>query len=118
MATIVDVFLLLCLVELGGVAPALANVPALLGGLAVQFVGNKYWAFDDQSESLLRQGAAFAVIEVGAVALNAAGFHLLIAATTVPYPLARLLTSALVYGLFSYPLWHLVFRPGARAGRI
>jgi putative flippase GtrA len=39
-ATVVDVFLLLCLVELGGVAPALANVPALLGGLAVQFVGN------------------------------------------------------------------------------
>lgn len=108
-ATLVDLLALALLIDVAGVPAAWANVPALTLGLAVQFFGNKHYAFRDRSRDLVRQGARFAVVEVGAFTLNAAAFHLLAVIAGLPFVLARALGSAAVYFGFSYPLWGRVF---------
>jgi putative flippase GtrA len=112
-ATAADLGSLVLLVQLLGLPPVAANVPALLAGVAVQFLGNKLFAFRDRSRDYLRQGALFALIEVGALLLNALAFHVFVVATPVPYWLARVTTSSLVYVGYSYPLWGRVFRRDA-----
>lgn len=111
-ATAADLAALTALVELAHLSPALANLPALLVGVLIQYFGNKYLAFRDHSRDHLRQGTAFALVEVGTVALNALAFHLLVTAVALPYGLARVAGSALVYVGFSYPLWRRVFAAG------
>ena len=113
-ATAVDVGALVLLIHVGGLSPAIANVPALLLGVLLQYLGNKHLAFGDRSKDHLRQGGLFALVELGAVLLNAAGFHVLVTATPIPYGLARLLVTLAVYCAFSYPLWTRIFS-GARA---
>lgn len=113
-ATAVDVGALLVLVQLGGLSPVAANVPALLLGVLLQYLSNKYVAFRDPSPDHLRQGGLFALVEVGTLALNAAGFHLLVTLTPVPCALARPIVTLVVYCLFSYPLWTRIFS-GSRA---
>ncbi len=104
----VDLLALALLVSGFSVSPQAANVPSLLAGVAAQFVGNKWFAFGDESRDLVRQGAQFAAVEAGALTLNAVGFHVLV--EVMPYGAARLVTSALVYFGFSYPLWTRIFR--------
>src|SRR5688572_10622754 len=108
-ATLVDLLLLAALIELAGLDPSAANVPALLGGVIAQFLGNKLFAFRDRSRARARQGLWFGVVEVGALVLNAILFQLLIA--QLPYLAARAIGSALVYFCFSLPLWSRIFRP-------
>jgi putative flippase GtrA len=109
-ATAVDVAALALLVG-GGLAPTTANVPALLVGVTVQFLGNKLWAFRDRSRAYVRQGSLFALVELGTLVLNGAAFHVLVAWLLVPWLLARPLGTLLVYAGFSYPLWARIFRP-------
>lgn len=108
-ATAVDLLALALLVQVAELPPTAANVPALLAGVAVQFAGNKWFAFRDASRDLVRQSAQFALIEVGAVLLNALAFHLLVVATPTPYPVARAVASCAVYLGYSYPLWGRIF---------
>jgi putative flippase GtrA len=114
-ATLVDLVALMLLVDVLGRAPEAANIPALLLGVSVQFAGNKWFAFRDRSKDLLRQGGKFVVIEAGALVLNALAFHLLIQLTVIPYPVARLVASALVYFGYSFPLWGRIFNNGRSA---
>lgn len=116
-ASACDVLALCGLIELTGLSAVAANVPALLVGVAVQYAGNKRFAFEDRSRHNLRQAALFAGIELGSLALNAVGFHLLCTFTRVPYGLARALVSLAVYSSVSFPLWSLVFRPSAPSER-
>ena len=115
LATLLDLFALFVLVRLVGLPAAVANVPALLLGVGAQFVGNKYFAFQDPSRAILKQGAQFALVEAGALFLNAALFHVLVSFTPVPYLAARLVASAVVYFGFSYPLWRRIFRVAPEA---
>jgi putative flippase GtrA len=109
-ATGVDLLALVLLVQLAGLPPEGANLPALLAGVAVQFAGNKWFAFREPSTRRLGvQSAQFALVEAGALALNALAFHLLVVATPTPYPLARAVSSAAVYLGYSYPLWARIF---------
>ena len=108
-ATLVDLGALLVLVEGLGVEPLVANVPALIAGLLVQFIGNKVYAFQDRSTRYLEQGVRFAAVEAGAFALNALAFHLLLTLTPTPFVAARIIGSAAVYFGFSYPLWTRIF---------
>lgn len=112
-ATLTDLFALWLLIDGAQVSAIIANVPALLAGVAVQFIGNKSFAFRDPSRDWLRQGAQFAAVELGTIALNALAFHLLVTLSPIPYAGARLLGSALVYVAFSYPLWARIFRSPA-----
>jgi putative flippase GtrA len=108
-ATAADVLTLASLVDGLRIAPQVANVPGLLVGVVVQFVGNKRFAFRDRSPVRLAQVANFTLVETGTLALNAFAFHWLVAVTPVPYVLARLAGSAAVFLAFSYPLWQRVF---------
>ncbi len=117
-ATLVDLGVLHAFVR-AGVEPTVANLPSLLVGIALQFLGNKYWAFADGSRGVLRQGTLFALVEAGTFVLNAAAFHALVAWARAPYLAARPLASFAVYAFFSYPLWARVFRAevSSRAAR-
>ncbi len=109
-ATALDVLALHVLIHSAGASPRVANVPALLLGTAAQYVGNKYFAFRDGSNDHLRQGSLFALVETGALALNAVGFDLLATYADVPYYAARPAVALAVYLLFSFPLWGRIFR--------
>jgi putative flippase GtrA len=115
-ATLVDLATLWLLVELAGLAPTWANVPGLVAGVAVQFFGNKLFAFRDRSPDYLRQGTLFLAVEAGSFVLNAVAFHGLVNLTPVPYIAARLVATAAVYFGFSFPLWRLIFRPRPARG--
>jgi putative flippase GtrA len=115
-ATLVDLGALWLLVNIFGWPPVAANVPALFVGVAAQFVGCKLFAFENRSPRLVQQGGQFALVEAGALVLNALLFHLFVTATTMPYPAARLLGSALVYFCYSYPLWRRIFERRERQG--
>lgn len=117
-ATLADLATLGLLVGFAGLTPRAANVPALLAGALVQFVGNRHFAFRAASGSLRRQLALFAVTEAVALALNAALYHAA-AALAPPGVLGavalRAVTTNLVFVFWSYPVWRRVFRPAEPA---
>ena len=108
-ATVTDLLALAILVELVGLPPTIANVPALLVGAAVQFLGCRHVVFRAGGGSLRRQITGFVVAEAATLLMNALAFHLLVTLTPAPYALARPLGTFLVFAGFSYPVWHLVF---------
>lgn len=110
-ATAADVGTLALLIRGLGFSPVGANVPALLVGVAVQYLGNKYVAFRDRSRDHVRQGSRFLLVEAGTFLLNSAGFHLLVTQTALPFTAARLIVALTVYCGFSFPLWARIFRP-------
>jgi putative flippase GtrA len=113
-ATLVDLAFLTGLVSLAGVSPRAASVPALVLGNVVTFFGQKYFAFRAQRAHVTGQAASFVLVEGGGFVLNVLLFELvlrLLPAATLHYALTRLLTTNAVWLLYSFPLWHLVFRP-------
>ena len=108
-ATLADVIALSLLVEVAGFEPRVANVPALLVGVLIQFLGNKLFAFADRSNAWARQGVMFALVECGALALNTIFFDIVVASGVVPYLVARFLVQGIVYFGFSMPLWSRIF---------
>jgi putative flippase GtrA len=108
-ATVADLLALAILVELCALAPTIANVPALLVGAAVQFLGCRHVVFQAGAGSLRRQLGGFVLAEAATLLMNALAFHLLVTLSPAPYALARPLGTFLVFAGFSYPIWHLVF---------
>jgi putative flippase GtrA len=85
----------------------------LIAGGIVSFVGNRHFVFRAGRGSLARQLALFVVVEIGALALNGVFYDVAMRIFhTHPafYVPIRLATTNLVFLLFSFPLWHLVFR--------
>ncbi len=109
LATIVDLVALTLLVEAIGLSADQANVPALLAGAAVQFVGCRHLVFRASDGQLSRQLLGFAGVEIATLALNGLLFHALLVLTPLPYPVVRLVGTFLVYVSFSFPMWHMVF---------
>jgi putative flippase GtrA len=111
-STLVDLGSLTILIQLFSLSPSAANLPALLLGVASQFLGNKLFAFGDraQGKALAVQGGQFALVEAGALLLNAIAFQLLVSQLHIPYLLSRLFASAGVYFGYSFPLWNRIFR--------
>jgi putative flippase GtrA len=91
-------------------SPRLASVPALALGIAVQFVGNKWFAFGDRTPGWLRQGAQFLGVEILGFVANLVLFDLALRFTHLPYLPLRLLTTNLVYFAICLPLWSLIFK--------
>jgi len=108
-ATVVDLGALWLMVNVLEWPATVANVPALLLGVVAQFVGAKLFAFECRSPHVMRQGGQFLLVEAGALVLNAIIFHILVTATPIPYPVARLVGSSAVYFGYSYPLWRRIF---------
>src|SRR5262245_56788736 len=111
-ATIADVAVLALAVGFFGVSARVANVPALLAGVAIQFVGNRHWAFEAAHGPLRRQLVYFTVVEVGALLLNAIAYDVVARHTMLDALCAvavRLIVRAVVFLGFSFPLWRRVF---------
>ena len=110
LATLTDLVALTVLVSGFGLSPRLASVPALVIGIALQFVGNKWFAFGDRSRDWLRQGTQFLGVEALGFTANLLLFDLAIRFTALPYLPLRLLTTSIVYFAICLPLWSLIFR--------
>jgi putative flippase GtrA len=93
--------------------PRSANVPALVIGGVVNFVGNRRYAFHACQGNAAKQALGFSVVEAIALGLNGVLYDLvlrLVPAATAAYWLVRLATTNVVFLLWSYPLWRRVFR--------
>lgn len=112
-ATAADMAVLALFVELLHWTPARANVPALLAGAVIQFLGCRHLVFRASGGSIPKQVLAFAVTEAGTLTLNGIVFHLLVSFSPLPYALVRMIGTFLVFIGFSYPMWGRIFRPAA-----
>jgi putative flippase GtrA len=113
-ATLVDLAVLAILVSGLGFAPRVANVPALVAGGIVNFIGNRHFAFRAGDGPLAKQALGYGAVEVVALVLNGLLFELVMRALPGHpgwYAVVRLVTSHVVFLAWSYPLWRLVFRP-------
>ena len=122
-ATGADLATLAVLVSLVHVDPHVANVPALLVGGVVNFLGNRHFAFRARTGHVGKQAVGYTVVEVVALALNGVLYDLALRA--IPgaahlYWLVRLATSHAVFLGWSFPLWRRVFRvaPPADEGEL
>jgi len=115
-ATVTDLLVLAFLVEVCRLPPTVANVPALVAGAVVQFLGCRHLVFatTEGGASLRRQIVGFVLTEAGTLTLNGIAFHLMVTLTPVPYALARPLATFLIFVGFSYPMWTRVFGQSAR----
>jgi putative flippase GtrA len=119
-ASIADLVLLTCLVQLGGLSPRAASVPALITGGVVMFFGQKYVAFRGRGTSMARELLLFTVVQIGGLVLTGLLFDFalrLAPSLTHYYVVVRLITTNLVWLFYSFPLWHWVFRaPTSQVG--
>lgn len=112
-ASVADLALLTGLVQLGGVAPRAASVPALVAGGVVMFFGQKYLAFRSQGRSMARELLLFTAVQIGGLALTGLLFDYslrLMPSFERYYVVVRLVTTNIVWLFYSFPLWHWVFR--------
>lgn len=110
-ATIVDLGTLFLLVDVLGIAPRVASVPALLLAGSVMFFGNRRFAFRATSSDPVRQLVRFAGVQAVTLALNAVLFDLAMSAVgaRAPYWAVRLLVSNAVFLTWSFPMFRRVF---------
>ncbi len=108
-ATVADLGTLYFLVESGLTSARVANLPSLLAGFCVQFLGNRYWVFRASEPPWLNQLSKFCLVEALSFGLNWLAFEQLITHTSLHYSLARMLSVAAVFFGFSYPLWKRIF---------
>ena len=113
-ATLADLAVLTACVHLFHWTARDANVPALIAGGIVNFVGNREFAFRDAKHGALEKHVVgYLLVEIVALVLNGALYDLvlrIVPGSTHLYWLVRLATSNVVFLLWSYPLWRRVFR--------
>jgi putative flippase GtrA len=112
-ATLADLLTLTVLVTGAHWEARAANVPALLVGGIVNFLGNRHYAFQAQEGNAAKQAVGYAAVEGVALALNGILYDAVLAwwpATAQFYWVLRLVTTNVVFVLWSYPLWQRVFR--------
>lgn len=114
-ATAVDVTTLVAEVH-AGVPIALAAFVAATAGAVVGFTLGKYVAFRDRRRLTLAQVARFAAVALGTALLMAGAMQLLAVELRVPYLVAKLVCSALVFAAWTYPAQRrIVFHPNRPA---
>ncbi len=110
-ATASDLITTTVLVRLCDFSKRQANIPGLIPGLVIMFIGNKFFAFQDQSKNVVKQGGLFLLIEAIALGLNVLLFDRLVVWFDLHETLARLIGTNITYLGFSFPMWALfVFR--------
>jgi len=115
-ATLIDLGTLSALVALAGVSPRAASVPALVMGAIAMFFGQKHLAFRARRGDSKREAVLFALVQIGGLAVNAILYELVMRAVPASarhYVAVRLVTTNVVWLAYSFPLWHLVFKPSA-----
>jgi putative flippase GtrA len=115
--TALDFGTLTGLVELGGVNYVLATwLGTVLGSLS-NFTINRVWAFDARDRPPTGQFARFLVVQAAASGLHTAGVWGFTRFLGLPYPVSKIIISALVYLGWNYPMnRYFVFRRPAETG--
>jgi putative flippase GtrA len=99
------------LIKVCNLSPVQANIPSLATGTAIQFLGNRYFAFRSTQNSAVFQLLGFLVSEAIAFGMNVYLFNYLVEGLGAHFLVARLLGTFLVFILFSFPTWcFVVFR--------
>ena len=112
-ATAADMATLTALVEFAHWHARSANIPALLVGGVVNFVGNRTYAFHARAGSATKQAIGYSAVEGVALGLNGVLYEAvlrLFPSSESLFWLVRLLTTCVVFLAWSYPLWRRVFR--------
>ncbi len=110
LATAASMLSLFLLVQWAAWSPREANVPSLLLGGWVQFLGNRHFVFLSGHQALHRQFWAFCAAEAVSFVLNAWLFDWSVTRTHLHYEWVRCLTTFLVFSCVSYPLWAVIFK--------
>lgn len=113
-----DLATLTVLVQLFGVSPRAASIPALTLGTIVMFFGQRYLAFRSSGKPSLRELLLFALVQLGGFVLTAWLFDLLlrlVPLAVVHYVVSRMIVTNVVWLAYSFPLWHFVFRKPSSA---
>jgi putative flippase GtrA len=79
-------------------------------GLAVQFFGNRTFAFHATGGSMRRQVLLFCAVESVTLTLNWLFFRFLVKSVHLPIEVANVIVTFVIYVCFSYPAWRIVFR--------
>lgn len=101
-ATAVDVGTLVLLVEHGTPIP-LAAFCAAAAGAVVCFTLNKYIAFRDSTPVTVEQVGRFGIVAVATALLMAVAMELFAVKLRVPYLVAKVICSAIVFVAWTYP---------------
>ncbi len=101
-ATAVDVGALVLQVHHGTPVPLAAFLAATLGA-CVWFTFNKYVAFRDRAAVTAAQLGRFAIVAVATALLMAFAMELVAVKLRVPYVLAKVVCSALIFVGWTYP---------------
>jgi putative flippase GtrA len=112
-ATLADLATLALLVGAIGAAPELASVPALVVGNLVMFFAQKRLAFGARGAAAKHEALRFVLVQAGGFALTAGLYALalkFVPGANAAYVLTRLVVTNLVFLVYSFPLWHWVFR--------
>lgn len=115
-ATLTDLLVLTVLASGFHLGPRASSFPALAAGIAVQFVGNKFFAFEDRSKRWGQQAALFLAVEALGFGANLALFDVGVRFLPLPYLAIRLVTTNLVYFGICLPLWSRIFTSSAVPG--
>jgi putative flippase GtrA len=116
-ATAVDVATLVFLIQTFDLTPQQANIPSLLVGSFVQFLGNRYISFKGASRgNIFKQITGFFIAELAALTINAILFYAFVTWTPISYAIARPISTFLVFFGLSYPAWRTIFREHGRFG--
>jgi putative flippase GtrA len=110
LATLIDLATLTALVSGLHLSPRVASLPGLTLGIAVQFFGNKLFAFGDRSEKWGRQLAQFLAVEALGFVANLALYDFAVSRFALHYIVLRLITTNVVYFGLCLPLWSRIFR--------
>jgi putative flippase GtrA len=112
-AAAADLASLAVLVQIVGLEPRVASVPALTIGAAVMFVGQRQLAFRVRGGNVARELLLFTFVQLGGLGLTALLYDRLlrwVPSAAQHYVLARLAVTNVVWLGYSFPLWHFVFR--------
>lgn len=117
-ATLVDLAVIGLAVGVLHAPATAANVPALLAGAVVQFLGNRHFAFRAAGGDVRRQAALFALTEAVTMLLDGLLYdvvarHFVLGAGAAM--LVRAVTTNAVFLTWSYPVWRRIFQPAGRA---
>jgi len=113
-ATSVDFFVMIGLVEIGGISPVVATAIGAACGAVTNFALGRTAVFVATAGSIPGQAVRYALVSATSLGLNALGVHLLAVLGSVHYVVARVLTSVFVSVAWNFPLQRqFVFRRSA-----
>lgn len=101
-AGVLDMAVLIALVETGTPVGVAAFIAAVCGGI-LHFTWGKYLTFRDRTPLALVQMLRFASVALVTALLLAVTIHLSAVEIHVPYVLAKLLCSVVVFAAWTYP---------------